>query len=567
MTQKVLKPLFLLMISWAVTGITFFGCNPIALAWYSAGNVLPAFGVVIAPVMAGGIYYYQGFLPMCKYTMIILMTYVCINLYKKWTKNPNPFILAGISVMTMVVMEGADFYMNNMASLHWSRFKMLTYIPIIMLNWSTTIIFAYGINKFMVQKKLSPIDDGMQNVDTEQVLKIAKAFKGIASKMQCINSEYNENFQNEYLENHINECVCSGCANSEIQYMERARLNYLWFSKMVETREAMASQFNEVSKIVEKFLRPAISEDLLTDRMAEKIQRKFREKKIYAKNIRVVKNEKEYIEVEFYAKKKKRAKATVRMMTDIISQMVGKRMRMVNLEYGNIPLEYGKFQLLEEVNFHTLQGSAKTVKRNEQVSGDNFTYLVLDKGQTFMSICDGMGSGSVANEYSGIIIDLLEQFMDSGLNENTILRLINSVLLTKSGWDISTTVDMGMIDLYSGTCRFLKSGAACTFIKRGNWVECIKSTSLPIGVLNEVDVETITKKLYDGDFVIMISDGIVESLQCDDKEKEMANVIMDIESNNPKEMALIIMNEAIKLSGGVPKDDMTVLVTGIWRKH
>ena len=61
----------------------------------------------------------------------------------------------------------------------------------------------------------------------------------------------------------------------------------------------MASQFNEVSKIVEKFLRPAISEDLLTDRMAEKIQRKFREKKIYAKKIRVVKNEKEYIEVEF----------------------------------------------------------------------------------------------------------------------------------------------------------------------------------------------------------------------------------------------------------------------------
>ena len=362
-------------------------------------------------------------------------------------------------------------------------------------------------------------------------------------------------------------CAAPKDANSEIQYMERARLNYLWFSKMVETREAMASQFNEVSKIVEKFLRPAISEDLLTDRMAEKIQRKFREKKIYAKKIRVVKNEKEYIEVEFYAKKKKRAKATVRMMTDIISRVVGKKMRMVNLEYGNIPLEYGKFQLLEEVNFHTLQGSAKTVKRNEQVSGDNFTYLVLDKGQTFMSICDGMGSGSVANEYSGIIIDLLEQFMDSGLNENTILRLINSVLLTKSGWDISTTVDMGMIDLYSGTCRFLKSGAACTFIKRGNWVECIKSTSLPIGVLNEVDVETITKKLYDGDFVIMISDGIVESLQCDDKEKEMANVIMDIESNNPKEMALIIMNEAIKLSGGVPKDDMTVLVTGIWRKH
>ena len=57
MTQKVLKPLFVLMISWAVTGITFFGCNPIALACYSAGNILPVFGVVIAQVMAGGIYF------------------------------------------------------------------------------------------------------------------------------------------------------------------------------------------------------------------------------------------------------------------------------------------------------------------------------------------------------------------------------------------------------------------------------------------------------------------------------------------------------------------------------
>ena len=55
-------------------------------------------------------------------------------------------------------------------------------------------------------------------------------------------------------------------------------------------------------------------------------------------------------------------------------------------------------------------------------------------------------------------------------------------------------------------------GAACTYIKRGNWVECIKSTSLPMGVLEEVDMETITKKLYDGDFVIMVSDGIVDAL-------------------------------------------------------
>lgn len=568
MTQKVLKPVFLLMISWVVTGITFFGCNPVALAWYSAGNILPVFGIAVMPVMAGGIYYYQGLFPMCKYLLIMMATYVCINLYKKYTKEANPFVLAGISVITMMAMESADWAMNNISTVQWSTFKMITYIPIIMLNWSTTIIFAYGIRKFMIKNKSSVQPNfTKQSVDAEQILKTANAFKGIATKMRSISSEYQDDYQSDFLGRHIDDCVCQGCANSEIQYLERARLNYLWFSKMVETREAMAVQFNEISKIVERFLNPEISEDLTNEKLKEKIQKKFRERKIYVKKIRIIRNEKEYVEVEFYARKKKRAKATINSMTEIISEVLGRKMRMVNLEYGAIPLEYGKFQLLEEVNFHTLHGSARTVKRDEKVSGDNFTYQVLEKGQTFMSICDGMGSGVQANEYSTIIIDLLEQFMDSGLNENTILRLINSVLLTKSGWDVPTTVDMGMIDLYSGTCRFLKSGAACTFIKRGNWVECIKSTSLPMGVLNEVDVETITKKLYDGDFVIMISDGIVETLQCVDKEKVMADVIMELDTNNPKEMALSIMNEAIKLANGVPKDDMTVLVTGIWRKH
>ena len=43
-------------------------------------------------------------------------------------------------------------------------------------------------------------------------------------------------------------------------------------------------------------------------------------------------------------------------------------------------------------------------------------------------------------------------------------------------------------------------------------MECIKSTSLPMGIFEQVDMETITKKLYAGDFIIMISDGIVDSL-------------------------------------------------------
>ncbi|MFR6561802.1 MAG: SpoIIE family protein phosphatase [Eubacterium ventriosum] len=124
--------------------------------------------------------------------------------------------------------------------------------------------------------------------------------------------------------------------------------------------------------------------------------------------------------------------------------------------------------------------------------------MELDSGATFMSICDGMGSGPRAEGYSEVVIDLLEQLLESGFTEQTALKLINSVLLTGNQWREPAAVDMALFDRYSGTCQFLKMGAACTYIKRGGWVECIKSTSLPMGIFEQVDMETITKNFMPG---------------------------------------------------------------------
>ena len=163
-------------------------------------------------------------------------------------------------------------------------------------------------------------------------------------------------------------------------------------------------------------------------------------------------------------------------------------------------------------------------------------------------------------------LDLLEKMIDSGFEEGTTLKLANSIMLTGNQWQEPAAVDMALIDQYSGTCQFLKLGAACTYIKRGNWVECIKSTSLPMGVFQEVDMETITKKLYDGDFVIMVSDGIVDALDEPDKEEAMGRIIMDIKTSNSKQMAMEILTRALARSKGVPEDDMTVICTGILEK-
>ena len=41
-----------------------------------------------------------------------------------------------------------------------------------------------------------------------------------------------------------------------------------------------------------------------------------------------------------------------------------------------------------------------------------------------------------------------------------------------------------------------------------------------MGVLEQVDYDCTDKKLYDGDYVIMISDGVLDNLPCVNKEEK-----------------------------------------------
>ena len=188
----------------------------------------------------------------------------------------------------------------------------------------------------------------------------------------------------------------------------------------------------------------------------------------------------------------------------------------------------------------------------------------MDSGQTLLGISDGMGTGIRAYKDSEMVLELIENLMMSGFGEETTLKLVNTLFVLE-GENISpATVDMSIIDMYSGVCDFLKLGAATTYVKRGNWVETLRSTSLPMGGEECIDIESATKKLYDGDFVIMMSDGIVETAAKLNKEDKIGEIILRAKPGKPQDMADKILKDAIEVLGNKKEDDMTVFVTGIW---
>lgn len=565
--QKILKPILLLMIGMVLCTLPMLGYYSMGESWYAALCQVKGLPILALPIMIYTIFTNGGWLAAMKYGTIMVTTGICATQYRRLCSNYNPYITALIATITTVFMEALDWSLNGMV-----KVELYGLAPIVMLTWSMSVIFSYFVDKLLnyipKKKTLQEEIDKQQLVKNECIMRTSRAFKNLAAeikKMSGIDYDYNVSVEG-IVSREIAESACRGCENGQIQYLERAKINYLWYNKMLETREAMAVQFNEMAKLMENYTKPIYEEKKALFGMDDYIKHKLREQKIVARKIFINENSKGMLEIRLYAKKRRKSNIPADVLKIVISEAVGKKVRLSEECLLDVTEEYNEYVLFEEVNFMTISGTARQTKGSEDYSGDNFAVMSLDSGQTFMSICDGMGSGKRAKKYSEIIIDLLEKMIDSGFEESTILKLANSIMLTGNQWQEPATVDMALIDQYSGICQFLKLGAACTYIKRGNWVECIKSTSLPMGVLEEVDMETITKKLYDGDFVIMVSDGIVDALDCPDKEEAMGRIIMDIHTANPKQMAINVLSQALAKCKGVPEDDMTVICTGIWEK-
>lgn len=347
--------------------------------------------------------------------------------------------------------------------------------------------------------------------------------------------------------------------------LEIASLNLDWNNRMAESREAIARQLGEVSNIMNDF-----AKDLLNieegDREIEKIlERELRMCQLDVKNIAIIEKRNKKQEVFMELRTRHSGCVTTREVASLISSVLGKRMR-PSFEAKNIVTrKYEHITFIEDTDYKMLTGLAKRNKDGEIVSGDNFSFMQLESGEMVMTLSDGMGAGESACEQSESLVDLLEQCMEAGFSEQSAIRLINSFLVVKPNRETFSTLDMSIVNLYTGKCNFLKMGASTTFIKRNNWVEAIQSTTLPVGLFHQMDIDNITKKLYDGDFIIMVSDGILDSIDALKPEEYIEELLSQINSNNPQEIADFILEHATQEEGYVG-DDRTVMVAGFWRK-
>ena len=270
-------------------------------------------------------------------------------------------------------------------------------------------------------------------------------------------------------------------------------------------------------------------------------------------------------EIHVTVRSKKGQCVTTKELIKNLSAAVGRKMIPEEGERPIIGQEYCTIVTMEGPGYHTLQGVAKIGKGCEKISGDNFSMLELPGGKNGIILSDGMGSGEKAFQESAMVVEMLEELLTAGFPKETAIQMMNTALVMGREEIRFSTIDMSVFDLYTGKCEFVKAGASTTYIKRGEQVERISSTSLPIGVVQYLEIETTRKQLKDGDFVIMVTDGVLDSLPVGEQDLLMEMIIGGTKANNPKEMAHYILEQVLEWTGEEPLDDMTVAAAGIWK--
>ncbi|WIF95664.1 stage II sporulation protein E [Caminicella sporogenes] len=348
------------------------------------------------------------------------------------------------------------------------------------------------------------------------------------------------------------------------------KIDYKWNKKLFEMRQLVSEQFNGISQILRELSKEISSNIEFKRDVEDALYVAFDKEGIIIDKITVLENENGRFEIDIEKKKCFDREICERRIIPIVKKVIGREVvhKNRNCNKGN---ENGSclIQLVEAQKYKVNTGVAKVSKDNYYISGDNYSFMDLDDNKYMLALSDGMGTGEKAAKESVATITLLEQLLGAGFNKNIAIKTINSVLMSKSLDEAFSTIDLSIVDLYSGKVEFIKIGAVPSFIKRTNGnVEVIHASSLPVGIVNEIAIDSKSVKLNSGDFIITMSDGVLDvDKNFIDKTNWMVELIKDINSRNPQVIADSILDKAIERNNNKIEDDMTVLVTKIWKRR
>lgn len=360
-------------------------------------------------------------------------------------------------------------------------------------------------------------------------------------------------------------CVKSGpVIDALLRILEIKRVDRVWQRAVMEAQNAIPDQIFSVSEVLSKISGEILQDDEIFEDEEDRIMTRLLKRSFPVYETDVSRSSNGRFMVAIHMEDCTGCQKCPGEIADIVSEVLGVRLV---AEEGTC-MKGGKgnctLSLKEKETMGIITGIARMKKDKAKVSGDAFTFMRTREGKYIAVISDGMGSGREASKLSESAIGLFEQLQDCGLSIRLALSLVN-MMLQITNPEKYATMDISSIDLYTGETEFYKMGAMPSLVIRDRNIDFIQLNNLPAGLHRENPVSYEKRKLSDGEFIIMMSDGAYDRLSNGNEKTLFEKVIHLKKTLNPQELAEHLLKKACGNTEDI-SDDMTVLVAKLWRK-
>lgn len=229
----------------------------------------------------------------------------------------------------------------------------------------------------------------------------------------------------------------------------------------------------------------------------------------------------------------------------------------LKINMGKVRHKYLKIDITSVRNFKIEHGVSYVGKSGRKVSGDSYLCENFQNGTTMLAISDGMGNGKLAHEESSLALKVLKCMLNFDVPVVDAVRVLADLKQQSNLEERFFSLDLCLINKETSRGYFYKQAATTTFLLRGESMQRIEKSGLPIGVVDAEGIDCIVTDLEADDLIVMCSDGIVDSFS---DINVFENQMIKHKDESVKKISQDLLDYTVRRNRGIIHDDMMVVV-------
>jgi stage II sporulation protein E len=366
---------------------------------------------------------------------------------------------------------------------------------------------------------------------------------------------------------------CHPCKNGQDfieeanQIYERELFVHSMRNQMIKMRKLVGEQYIKAGHVLGDFFEEKMSLTRKNEQLYHKIKKEFEKHHLKIWDLCFYQNPQKGRQVYLYLKKKRGGEISTRQAAALLSQILKEKMIPLADQKKLIKTDYEMYGFTPEEKFYVISGIRTAPFLKDQKNGDCFSMAKIAEGRYTAMISDGMGTGNAANEESKKMIEMMEEMLGTGIEEDVCIRLLDSIISFQPEKEKYATLDLFLLDLFAGIGTFFKIGACPCLLKRKGNVEILETNTASVGMsaLGQ-KVPFYRKKMESEDLLVMFSDGVLDCIP-DSKIETLAELFEEMDVVRPQAVADQLFDKITNMQGYEKRDDVTILVLGIWDRY